>query len=82
MSGLQKVEDLDLAGYRVLPDRSVQLLEPGDRIERAGLVARVSKVDTKGRARVVHFDDAPAMTISSPMWDGVTVTIYRPRAGF
>lgn len=79
---LPRVEDLDLAGYRVLPDRSVGLLEKGDRIARAGLVATVRAVEDKHSGRVVTFDDAPAMTVSSPMWDGVTVTIYRPRAGF
>lgn len=76
------IEDLDLAGFRVLPDRSVQLLEQGDVIERAGLVATVRRVETRRGQRVVEFDQAPAMTISSPMWSGVTVTIYRPRAGF
>lgn len=77
-----RVEDLDLAGYRVLPDRSVRLLEAGDKVARAGLVATVRSVEDKRAGRVVTFDNAPAMTVSSPMWDGAVLTIYRPRAGF
>lgn len=79
---MKQLEDLNLQEYRVLPDRSVRLLEIGDVIERAGAVATVRRVEEKRGGRVVTFDQAPAMTVTSPLWDGHTVTIYRPRAGF